>query len=118
MKVLVPVNSDGSGGAHFGKAHWVAVADVQDGHIADWQVHEVAWEVSHDMGSHGSHHARVIGFLKDHSIGFVVAGGMGGGMARMLDSAKITVLPATAGDAQASVLNALALHGRQGRHEG
>lgn len=108
MKVLTPVNPDGSSGGHFGKAHWVAVGNIENDQLVDWDVHEVAWDVSHDSGSHGSHHARVISFLKDHHIEYVVAAGMGQGMARMLDSAKVAVLPATAGDAKRSVLAAVA----------
>ena len=108
MILMTPVTEDGQSEARFGRAHWVAVAEVVDTQITSWQVHEVAWDVLHDSGTHGSHHARVITFLNDHQVEAVVAAEMGPGMARMLDSAKLVVLPARPGDAKASVLAAVA----------
>jgi predicted Fe-Mo cluster-binding NifX family protein len=108
MIVMTPVTAEGQSDARFGRAHWVAIADVADGEVTAWQVHEVAWDVLHDEGGHGAHHARVITFLKEQGVEAVVAAEMGAGMARMLSSAKLPVLPARPGDARESVLAALA----------
>lgn len=108
MIVMTPVTQEGRSEGRFGRAHWVAVATVDNGEITEWQVHEVAWDILHDEGGHGSHHARVIRFLKEQNVDAVVAAEMGPGMVRMLSSAKLPVLPASPGDAKASVLAAVA----------
>lgn len=113
MILMTPVTPDGQSDTRFGRAHWVAVAEVDEGQIGSWQVHEVAWDVLHDEGTHGAHHARVVTFLKEHGIEAVVAAEMGPGMARMLQSAKLPILPASPGDAKASVLAALAAPDQQ-----
>jgi predicted Fe-Mo cluster-binding NifX family protein len=107
MILMTPVTPEGQADARFGRAHWVAVAEVEEGQIASWQVHEVSWDVLHDESPHGVHHARVMTFLKEHGVEAVVSAEMGAGMARMLESAKLLVLPARPGDAKASVLGAL-----------
>jgi predicted Fe-Mo cluster-binding NifX family protein len=107
MILMTPVTEDGRTDSRFGRAHWVAVAEVADGTITGWTVHEVDWDGLHDAGTHGSHHARVIGFLREQGVEAVVAPHMGEGMARMLASAHLPILPASPGDAKASVLAAL-----------
>ena len=63
----------------WGKAHWIGVAEVTDGEVTSWRIDEVAWDESHDSGTHGSHHARIVRFLKDERIDAVVSvvGGRG-----------------------------------------
>jgi len=104
MKIFTPVTADGQSGSHFGRAHWASVAEVADGVISDWQVHEIAWDIAHDQGTHGAHHARVARFFKEQGIEAVVAAEMGPGMMRMLTTMGLPILPASPGDAQASVL--------------
>lgn len=108
MIVATPVTESGQSAAAWGKAHWIGVADVEDGAVTAWQVHEVAWDISHDEGTHGSHHARIVRFLKEHAIDAVVVDHMGPGMVQVMQTMRIPVLPASPGDAQASVLAALA----------
>lgn len=108
MIVATPVTEDGMSGHTWGKARSVGVADVRGGRVATWSVHEVRWDESHDAGTHGSHHARVVRFLKEQAVEAVVVDHMGEGMARMMRTMGIHVLPATPGDAQASVLSAVA----------
>ncbi|HSK32400.1 MAG TPA: NifB/NifX family molybdenum-iron cluster-binding protein [Propionicimonas sp.] len=108
MIVATPVTESGQSAAAWGKAHWIGVAGVEDGAVTAWQVHEVAWDVSHDEGTHGSHHARIVRFLKEHGIEAVVVDHMGPGMVQVMQTMRIPVLPASPGDAQASVLAALA----------
>ena len=107
MIVATPVTETGLSAAAWGKAHWIGVADVVDGAVAAWQIHEVAWDVSHDEGTHGSHHARIVRFLKEQGVQAVVVDHMGEGMQRVMASMGIPQLPASAGDAQTSVLAAL-----------
>jgi len=107
MNIATPVTATGQSGAAWGKAHWIGVATVEDGAVSAWQVHEVAWDVSHDEGTHGSHHARIVRFLKEHDIAVVVVDHMGPGMVQVMQTMQIPVLPASPGAAQASILAAL-----------
>ncbi len=109
MFVATPVTADGQSAAAWGRAHWIGVADVADGAVRSWQVHEVAWDSSHDEGTHGSHHARIVRFLKDQGIEAVVVDHMGPGMVQVMQTMRIPVLPARPGDAQASILAAVAV---------
>jgi len=79
--------------------------------VRSWQVHEVGWDVSHDEGTHGSHHARIVRFLKEEGVQAVVVDHMGEGMQRVMNTMGIPLLPASPGDAQASVLAAVASAG-------
>ena len=111
MIVATPVTESGQSAAAWGKAHWIGVASLQDGAVTTWQVHEVGWDVSHDEGTHGSHHARIVRFLKEQDIGAVVVDHMGPGMVQVMQTMRIPVLPASPGDAQASVVAAVAAAG-------
>ena len=108
MIIATPVDAEGRAAGSWGRAHFVAIADVVDGAVATWAVHEVAWDESHDSGTHGSHHARVVTFLREQGVQAVVVDLVGDGMQRMLGTMGIPILPATPGDAQASVLAAVA----------
>ena len=107
MNIATPVTATGQSAAAWGKAHWIGVATVEDGAVTAWQVREVAWDVSHDEGTHGSHHARIVRFLKEHDIAVVVVDHMGPGMVQVMETMKIPLLPASPGDAKASILAAL-----------
>jgi len=107
--VATPVTEAGLSAAAWGKAHWIGVANVEDGQVGAWQIHEVAWDASHDEGTHGSHHARIVRFLKEQGIQAVVVDHMGEGMQRVMHTMGIPLLPASPGDAQASVLAAVAM---------
>jgi predicted Fe-Mo cluster-binding NifX family protein len=107
MIVATPVTEDGQSAAAWGRAHWIGVADVADGAVRTWQVHEVGWDESHDEGTHGSHHARIVRFLKEQAIEAVVVDHMGPGMVRVMQTMGIPLLPASPGDARASILAAL-----------
>lgn len=108
MRIATPVDHAGQSSPTWGKAHWIAVGDVADGAVSNWQVHEVQWDVLHDAGTHGSHHARVVTFLKEQGIEAVVVDHVGEGMRRMLATMDIPMLPMTPGDAQASAVAAVA----------
>ena len=61
----------------------------------------------HDSGTHGSHHALVVTFLREQTIDAIVVDHVGEGMRRMLATMNIPMLPATPGDAKESVLAAV-----------
>lgn len=109
MIVATPIQADGTTGPAWGRAHWVAVADVgEGGAVTSWQVYEVDWDGLHDSVTEGSHHARVATFLGTHQVRAVVVDHVGPGMVRMLDSMGIAILDARPGDAHASVQAAVA----------
>ncbi len=108
MIVCIPVVGDGQTGGGWGKAHRVALATVTDGTLTDWQEIEVAWDVAHDAGPEGTHHARIARFLMDHHVDAVVAGHMGEPMVRMVGKLKIRTVLGAEGDARDAVLAAAA----------
>jgi predicted Fe-Mo cluster-binding NifX family protein len=103
MIVCAPVTEEGMIDPRWGKADWVAVANVIDGEIDTWQVVEVSWSRLHDEGTPGSHHARVATFLREHEVEAVVANHIGPGMVRMLDTMSLPVHLGAAGNARAAV---------------
>ncbi len=111
MKIVIPVTPDGQVDPRWGRAPRVAVATVNDGSITDWQEHAVGWDVLHDEGTEGSHHARVVRFLREQGIDAVVARGMGGGMAHTISRMGLPILPAPDPDARTAVVRAVAGQG-------
>ena len=103
MIVCVPVTPDGQVDQSWGRAARVAVAKIEDGRIAAWDEHPVAWDVLHDVGTEGGHHARVATFLRDHGVEVVVAGHMGPPMAQMLAKLQILARTGAQGDARRAV---------------
>jgi len=103
MIFCAPVTAEGMIDPRWGRADWVALADVVDGEIMSWQVVEVSWSRLHDEGTPGSHHARVVTFLREHDVEAVVVDHMGDGMVRMLDTMRLPVHSGAAGDARAAV---------------
>lgn len=103
MIVCIPVTLDGNIDPRWGRADWVAIADVQGGKIQKWLEVEVSWSRLHDEGTEGSHHARVVKFLREHGVEAVVVNHMGEGMTRMLKTMEIPVYLGASGDARAAV---------------
>ena len=110
MIMCVPITKDGMVDPSWGRADWIAVADVVDGKIADWQEIEVSWSRLHDEGTSGSHHARVVRFLREQHVEAVVAHHIGDGMVRMLDTMGLPIHLGASGDARAAVLAATNQH--------
>jgi predicted Fe-Mo cluster-binding NifX family protein len=104
MILAVPVEPDGRVGHTWGKAAAVAVATVLDSTITRWEVHQVGWDLVHEEGPHGSHHARVVRFLREHGVEAVLVDHVGEGMRRMLTTMGIALHERTHGDARAAVL--------------
>lgn len=103
MIVCVPVHEDGTVDPRWGRADRIAVAEVVAGEIVGWQETVVRWSELHDQGTEGSHHARVVRFLRDNDVEVVVAGHMGEPMVRMLAKMGLKVHLGAAGDAGAAV---------------
>lgn len=104
MIIAVPVDPDGQVGHSWGRAPTVAVASVAAGSLDSWTVVEVGWDALHDEGSHGSHHARVVTFLRDHGVQVVAVNHVGDGMRRMLPTMGITLVEGVHGPARDAVV--------------
>ncbi|MHB1593170.1 MAG: NifB/NifX family molybdenum-iron cluster-binding protein [Streptosporangiaceae bacterium] len=102
MKVCVPVTADGQVDPRWGRAEAVAVAEVSDGAITSWQEHQVGWGSLHDQGTEGSHHARIVRFLRDNQIETIAVNHVGAGMERMLGTMGIRIAGGLGGDARAA----------------
>lgn len=108
MIFCIPVTADGQTGGGWGRARRLAFATVADGQITTWDEVDVGWDVAHDAGTEGSHHARVAKTLLDRQVDAVVTGHMGDGMVRMLATMKIRTYLGATGDARAAVVAAMA----------
>lgn len=103
-----------------GRAPRVALATVdaeQGPTITDWQVDEVRWDLAHDEGTEGSHHARIVRFLREHQVDAVLAAHAGPGMVNTLNKMGVPLLPATQSDARAALLDVLRDAGRADAHD-
>ena len=67
MRLCVPVTIDGQIDPRWGCADRVAIAEVNDGRVVQWEEQDVSWSRLHDTGTEGSHHARVARFLQEHA---------------------------------------------------
>ena len=106
MRVAVPVTPDGQVDPRWGRAASVAVADVVDGAISGWTVHDVGWDVQHDEGTEGAHHARIARFLREHDIEAIAVQHVGAGMHRMLPTMQVRIVDGLSGDARDAALAA------------
>lgn len=109
MKVCVPVTPDGLVDPRWGRAARVAVARIDAGAIVEWDEHDVGWDVLHDVGTEGGHHARVARFLTDQGIDVVVADHMGRPMVQMLGKMRIVARLGASGDARRAVAGVASL---------
>lgn len=107
MRVCVPVMADGVVDPRWGRADRVAVAEITQGQITSWEEFDVGWDALHDAGPEGSHHARVVRFLREHGVEVVAAGHMGQGMVHIMDRMGIKVLLGAGGDARHAVMAAV-----------
>lgn len=104
VTMAASVEPDGTVGDSWGKARSVVVAQVRDGEFVEWRRHEVAWDVVHDEGTPGAHHARVVSFLRANGVQAVLVDHVGAGMRRMLASMGIHLVEHVAGDARTAML--------------
>jgi len=106
--MIIAVNIDGNQvGTGLGRAHTMAVADVQQGEIASWDEVEVGWDVSHDQApSHETHHARIVSFMRENHVEAVVTGHLGPPMAHTLSLMGIALFAGASGPARDAALAA------------
>jgi predicted Fe-Mo cluster-binding NifX family protein len=104
--VCVPIAIDGQVDPRWGRADWIAVAEVVDGKIENWREIEVSWSTLHDEGTPARHHARVARFLRENHVDAVVAHHVGDGMVRMLNTMALPLHLEASGDARAAVIAA------------
>lgn len=107
MNVCVPVAETGEVGHGWGRAARVAVTEITDGELTRWEEYDVGWDRLHDAEGEGSHHARIVRFLKEHEVTVVVAGHMGPPMHHTLEKMGLAVHTGAVGDARAAVLAAI-----------
>lgn len=106
--VCIPVRGDGTVEHRWGRAPHVALATVRARDIVDWTEHAVRWDVLHDAGTEGSHHSRVIRFLRENGVTDVVASHMGPPMVASITQLGLGLHLGATGDARQAVLGALA----------
>lgn len=106
MIVGVTITPDGTVGGGLGRARTVAVADVHDGQVATWTEVDVGWGDLHGTGPEGTHHARIVRFVREHGIECVVTSGLGDGMRTTLGKLGVVVRTDLDGDARAAAVAA------------
>ena len=97
MKIAVTYE-DGHVFQHFGHTENFKIYDVKDGEVAGSEV----------VGTDGSGHGALAGFLKDRGVGTLICGGIGGGARMALDEAGIKLYGGVEGDADEAVKYLLA----------
>lgn len=102
MIVAVPVTLDGQVDHRWGKADRVAVADVVDGEIASWKVHDTGWHHLHGQGHHGTHHGRIVRFLVDNDVETVVIHHAGASMINTMQKMGLKIVTNASGSARAA----------------
>ena len=108
MIVGVTITPDGTVGGGLGRARTVAVSDVRDGEVVTWTEVDVGWGDLHGTGPEGTHHARIVRFVREHGIECVVTSGLGDGMRTTLGKLGVVVRTDLGGDARAAAVAAAA----------
>ena len=103
MVICLAIADDGCIDPRWGRAQRVAIATGEAGAITGWEEFDVAWNMLHDTGPEGAHHARVARFLREHHVDTVLANHMGEGMARMLQKMGVAVRLGLVGEARGAV---------------
>ena len=104
--VAIPVDAQGGVGGGLGKAHRMAVAVIEADGIVSWTEHETNWDVLHDQGEHGAHHARIVRFMMENGVTHVAAAHIGPPMQNTLIKLGLTISMDAAGDAREAALRA------------
>ncbi len=103
MIMGVPVTLDGDLQPHFGRSPQMGIAEVEDGDIVSWELHEVRWDIAHDEGPEGSHHARMVRFMREQAVTHLVIGNMGAPMQNVVTKMGIALIPARSSDPRQAV---------------
>ncbi len=102
MIIAIPVTPEGQVDVKFGKAHWVALAEVNaDGtETTNWTVEEVNWDELHDSSPHGTHHGRIVRFLSDNNAEAVIINRAGASMLNTMAKMGLVIVTEAEGDAK------------------
>lgn len=106
MIIAVPVAADEEVDPRWGKAKNVALAKVEEGAITAWEVFDVGWDALHDQGEHGTHHGRIVRFLREHSVDAVVINHAGAPMMNTMAKMGLRIAIEATGPARQAVLRA------------
>jgi predicted Fe-Mo cluster-binding NifX family protein len=110
--VLVTLSAQGTVTGGLGRAQQVAVAHVHDGVVEQWSEHHVGWGDLHGTGPEGTHHARIVRFVREHGVDCVVTSGLGEGMRTTMSKLGVAVRTDLAGDAHEAAVLAATTSGR------
>ncbi|MGO1591330.1 MAG: NifB/NifX family molybdenum-iron cluster-binding protein [Ancrocorticia sp.] len=105
MIIATPVMPDGQIDPRWGKAPRVAVTEIEDGVIERWDEHEVGWDVLHDEGAHGTHHARIVKFLRENNVDAVIIARCGAPMLNTMQKMGLIIALDAEGPARDVALN-------------
>lgn len=103
VKFLIPVTENGEVDGGFGKAYRVAVGVFDGSEITEWNEEVVDWRTAHDEGTHGSHHARIVKYLREHEVTHVLTGHMGESMQNTISKLQLELKLNLSGDARTAV---------------
>ncbi|MFZ2226899.1 MAG: NifB/NifX family molybdenum-iron cluster-binding protein [Candidatus Nanopelagicaceae bacterium] len=103
MIICTPVTSDGNIDPRWDRADWIAIAEVINGKIVNWQEIDVLWSQLYYSGTFGSHDDRIVKFLREHRVEAVIANHVGDSMAQIFGTMRISVHLGATGDAQLAV---------------
>jgi predicted Fe-Mo cluster-binding NifX family protein len=106
MIVGVTTAPDGTVGGGLGRAQTMAVTEVRDGVAISWTEHHVGWGDLHGTGPEGTHHARIVRFVREHALETVVTSGLGDGMRNTMGKLGVVVRTDLSGDARAAAVAA------------
>ncbi len=106
MIVGVTTAPDGTVGGGLGRAQTMAVTEVRDGVATSWTEHHVGWGDLHGTGPEGTHHARIVRFVREHALETVVTSGLGDGMRNTMGKLGVVVRTDLSGDARAAAVAA------------
>ena len=113
MKIAAAIASDSTQLVGLGRAPRVALATVEGDDITDMTIVDVQWDVlhgqqecnhddpnhEHGAGGHGSHHARIVTFLRENAVDTVLAAHAGPPMVNTIQKMGLAFLTAD-GDVQ------------------
>lgn len=106
MIVAVTTTPQGTVGGGLGRAQSIAVAEVRHGAVASWAEVHVGWGDLHGSEPEGTHHARIVRFVREHALEAVVTSGLGEGMRTTMGKLGVVVRTDLSGDARAAAVTA------------
>lgn len=106
MIIAVPVTTEGNVDPRWGKASTVAIAKVEGTEVTAWNEYNVNWDRLHDEGTEGSHHARIVKFLREHEVQAVVIDHCGAPMLNTMQKMNLVIALDAEGPARPTVLAA------------